>query len=369
MTLTDPLDEGQQALINLVWEVFAKHHEFPKFFYVDHCMRRRDPKQDAITILRSFPAVGTQTPGSRSYRAVGWAGEAWAHPDNDGLVWLTFAGLVHVHDNPLKDAVSSGFLAFLQEMTRAQDAILDSPFTMPDIDVDLYTATKAAGIGQTYVPHIAAMAEREWPGISFFNKGTLSGRLGLLNSADFPSIHHYIAAVTDALTTAPPPVELTISEPRALLRALNFLDLTVELILKHPLIKRPPMDRSSLLALDASDENDFVNGLVVLTEILRDLQVPNGSGSGLARLEAHLARELPAIDQDAVHQAVDQLDQIRIVRNSSVHPKPDARLLAAYQALGLPFPIRNFTAAWDSVRGHTEQALVRLQEEIQAARS
>jgi hypothetical protein len=43
----------------------------------------------------------------------------------------------------------------------------------------------------------------------------------------------------------------SVSIHRVLMR-LNFLDFTSELILGHQLVTRPPMDRSSLLALDAS---------------------------------------------------------------------------------------------------------------------
>jgi hypothetical protein len=163
---------------------------------------------------------------------------------------------------------------------------------------------------------------------------------------------------------------MALSEPRALLRALNFLDVTAELVLGHPLVNRPPMDRSALLAQDAANENDFVNGMAVLTEVLRDLRVPGRTPSfAVGRLGACLARELPTIDQVAVERATELLDQIRIVRNSSIHPKPDTRLLEAHHALGLPFPVQDFTTAWDSVRGHAEQAVLRLQEEIQSART
>ncbi|MFD9566122.1 hypothetical protein [Streptomyces sp. NPDC059994] len=129
------------------------------------------------------------------------------------------------------------------------------------------------------------------------------------------------------------------------------------------------MDRSSLLALDVDDEAAYNSGLVVLTDILRDFKVPGRTpGSGLLRLEEHLADKLPALDRDAVHQAVQLLDQIRVIRNSAVHPKPRPELADAHHTLGLHFPVRDFTAAWDSVRAHAEQAVSNLQEAIQSAR-
>lgn len=362
--LTDPLDEAQQLLVDLVWSTFAEHQEFPKFFYIDHFMRRRG--HDAVTVMNSFPSVGGHLT-TRHYRAIGWWGTD-RNPDNDGQVYLTIAGLHHVKDDPVADSVSRGLLAFMRDMTHAQDAILDSPFTMPDIRVDLRTAMKHADVEQGYVQHIAGIADREWPGIHF-SQNDLNGRLGMLTSAEFHSLADYLAAITIALAPPVPLAELPFTEPRALLRALNFLDVTSELVLGHKLVARPSMDRSSLLALDTGDEAEFQAGLIILTDILRDLQVPGHTpASGLGRLEGHLVGHLPAIDQAAVQQAVELLDQVRVLRNSAVHPKPSPRLHAAHQALGLPFPVRDFTAAWDSVRAHAERALSRLQEEIQASR-
>ncbi|MCQ1582685.1 MULTISPECIES: hypothetical protein [Streptomyces] len=62
------------------------------------------------------------------------------------------------------------------------------------------------------------------------------------------------------------------------------------------------------------------------------------------------------------------LDQIRIIRNSADHPKPRSELAVAHRALGLRFPVRDFTDAWDSVRAHAERAASNLQEAIQPAR-
>jgi hypothetical protein len=366
--LADELDEDQKALVGVVWEVFAQHGEFPKFFFVEHALRTRDRRLDAATILKSFPSVGGV--GIRAYRAVGWGGEGWAHAEQNGDVWLNLAGLLHVHDNPLKDAICRGLLAFMREATRAQDAILTSPFSLPEISVDMTKVTQEEGIGEKYVPYMSVIADREWLAFGSFQKTIGTGRLGFLTSADFNTLDEYVEAVTEALTVPPPPTTMALSEPRALLRALNFLDVTAELVLGHSLVNRPPMDRSALLAQEATNENDFVNGMAVLTEVLRDLRVPGRTPSfAVGRLKAYLARELPTIDQAAVERATELLDQIRIVRNSSIHPKPDTRLLEAHHALGLPFPVQDFTAAWDSVRGHAEQAILRLQEEIQSART
>ncbi|MCG7204154.1 hypothetical protein [Streptomyces arenae] len=362
-SLIDPLDEGQQCLVDIVWSTFAEHGRFPAFFYVEYVMRRNG--HDAAAVLSSFPAVGTLL--TRRYRAVDWWG-AGHSPDRDGPVVLTMAGLYHVHDDPTAKVIRDALLAFMRECSREQEAILASPFTMPPVDLDLDMYVKVAGVPGAYVGHMAEVAKHEWPGVRY-NEGSRSGHLGWLGEVEFATVEDYLVSVSAALSPPEPPAALSYAEPRALLRAINFLDVTSELVLGSRLVARPPMDRSSLLALDVEDEAGFHAGLVVLTEILRDFKVPGSTPpSGLGRLESHLVGLLPTIDRAVVHQAVERLDQIRIVRNSAVHPKPSSRLLTAHQALGLPFPVRDFAAAWDSVRAHAERELSRVQEAVQAAR-
>ncbi|MFC9489722.1 hypothetical protein ACFTZM_27000 [Streptomyces hydrogenans] len=339
--LTDPLDEAQQFMIDLVWSTFAEHGEFPKFFYVKHHMRQRG--HNAVTVLNSFPSVGTVL--THRYRAIQWWGPDH-NPDADGTISLTLAGLHHVRDDHAADVVGRGLLAFMQKIAQAQDAILSSPFKMPDTSVGLSDAVKPIGGAQDYLRHMTVIAEREWPGISF-DRNTQAGRPGVVPDLEFETLSHYLGAVATTLTPPASVDELPFTEPRALLRALNYLDVTYELVLGGRLVSRPPMDRSSLLALDAQDEPAFQAGLVVLTDVLRDLQVPGGTpSSGLGRLPGHLIQRLPTINENVIQQAVALLDQIRVLRNSAVHPKPSPRLLAA----------------------HAERALNRLQEEVQAAR-
>lgn len=362
--LTEPLTQEQQILVDLLWSTFIKHERFPHFFYVNYRMRKHG--YDAVTVLNTFPVVGRDQV-THGYRAVGWWG-ADHNPDRNGPVHLTMAGLYHVRSHPTAALLARGLLTYMQELTRRQEAILDSPFQEPDIDVDLAEIAKQVEGASGHVQLMALIAEHEWPGIRF-HLGSLTGRLGALHDADFDALDPYLAAVTAALAPTPPLQALAFSEPRALVRALNFLDITSELVLGKALVPRPPLDRSSLLALDADDEAGFHAGLVVLTDVLRDLHVPGQAPTqGLLRLENYLTGRLPAIDRTVVGQAVQLLDRIRVIRNSAIHPKSSANLHAAHQALGLPFPVRDFTAAWDSVRAHAERAISILQEAIQAAR-
>ncbi|MFF7545721.1 hypothetical protein ACFZCU_19145 [Streptomyces canus] len=363
-TLTDPLTEEQQLLIDIVWTTFVEHTRFPNFFYVNYLMRQQG--HDAVKVLYSFPVVGNDQV-SHGYGAVGWYRQGYT-PEADGPVYLTMAGLYHLqHDQRARD-LARCLLAYMQHLTRAHEKILDNPFDQPNTTVKLSDVLHEIDGARPLLNDMVAIADHEWPGMRF-NKTILTGHLGALPAVDCDTLDLYLAEVTAHLTPPAPPEALSFTEPRALLRALNFLDVTYELVLGETLVDSPPMDRSSLLALGVDDEAAYNSGLIVLTDILRDLKVPGRSpGPGLLRLEAHLADKLPALDRDTVHQAVQLLDQIRVIRNSAVHPKPRPELTAAHHALGLPFPVRDFTSAWDSVRAHAERATSDLQEAIQAAR-
>ncbi|MGW8358945.1 hypothetical protein [Streptomyces wedmorensis] len=71
------------------------------------------------------------------------------------------AGLYHLqHDQMARDLVC-GLLAYMQQITYKQDEILDSPFTLPDITVNLNDVLKKINGAGPLVDHIATIAERE----------------------------------------------------------------------------------------------------------------------------------------------------------------------------------------------------------------
>ncbi|MEU9783639.1 hypothetical protein AB0H92_22190 [Streptomyces phaeochromogenes] len=362
--LTDPLTEEQRLLLDIAWTTFVEHERFPNFFHVGY--RMRELGHDAAKVLYSFPVIG-QDQVLDGYRAVGWSAQGNT-PRPDGPVYLTMAGLYHLQHDQMARDLARGLLAYMQQMTREQEKILDSPFDLPNIDVNLGDVLKAIDGAGPLLERMAKIADREWPGIRF-NKPVLTGRLGELPTADYDTLDLYLADIAARLSPPAPPEVLPFTEPRALLRALNYLDLTYELVLGKTLVVQPPMDRSCLLALDVDDEAAYNSGLLVLTDILNDFKVPGRQpNSGLLRLEQHLADKLSTLNREAVRQAVQLLDQIRVIRNSAVHPKPRPGLAVAHHALGLSFPVRDFTAAWHSVRAHAELAVRNLQEAIQSAR-
>ncbi|MDH6122922.1 hypothetical protein [Kitasatospora sp. GAS204B] len=369
-SLLDPLDEPQSLLVNTIWRQFEHGKRFPVYSYVGYVMGNAG--HNAAAVLHSFPTVGRHLTAT-GYGAVGWHHQGTRIPP-EAEVWLTVAGLHHVHED-VSVGVTRALLAYMRALTKAQEEILRHPFEVLNLNMNLTEAVQRSGDdgGTFYVPWATAVAEHEWPGLSFSRAAatdTGNGALGYLTAADFHTTDAYLAAVAAALTQPEPLATLPYGEPRALLRAANFLDVTYELVAGASLVERPPMDRSSLLALPVASEADFHAGVTVLAELLGKLKVPGKNPShALGRLEQHLVDTLPAIDRAVVHDAVHTLDQIRLLRNSTIHTKPAPDLLQAHEDLGLTFPINDFATAWDSVRAHAEQAFAILQEAIQAART
>ncbi|MGK4586217.1 hypothetical protein [Kitasatospora sp. HPMI-4] len=341
--------------------------QFPVFAYVEYVMRRKG--HDAAAVLRSFPTVGHHLTAQGS-GAVGWQHQG-TRIVPEAEVWLTLAGLHHVREG-ISVGVARALLAYMRALTKNQERILEHPFEVLNLNMDLADAVHRFGDGTMFLPWAAAVADHEWPGLRFSpapDTDTGNGTLGYLTTADFHTTDDYIAAVAAALTQPEPLDTLPYGEPRALLRTVNFLDVTYELVTGDSLVERPPVDRSSLLALPAATEADFITGVTVLAEILGKLKVPGKNPShALGRIEQHLVAILPAIDQAAVQAVVHTLDQVRLLRNSTIHTRPAPDLLEAHKDLGLTFPINDFAIAWDSVRAHVERAFTALQEAIQAAR-
>jgi hypothetical protein len=368
--LLDPLDKDQEKLLNMVWVAFQlEDGRCPCFSYIDYQMRKLG--LDAQGVLGGMPTIG-KTFYHGGYAPVGYTSSGGI-PADDSLVYLTMAGLFHVRDRAAMPIIGA-VLAYLRHMTRAREAIGESPFEIPDVTVSLRDALKAEGIDEQVLPFAAVIAKHEWPGMRVHGPDHYSatGGLGLLREANFYTVEEYLLAITAATTPQQQATILEYRDPRSLLRAIDHFDVTCELVLKQQLVTKPAMSRSTLLAQQAQSHSDLQSGLSALGEIIRELQVPGKSPNyATGRLLSWLRQELPKLSQAActrIQSAIDTLDAVREIRNSGQHPKPKKQLIAAHDLLGLPFPIHDPQNAWDIIRAEVDSAFETLQEEILAAR-
>jgi hypothetical protein len=368
--LLDPLEEDQKSLIRLVWSRFQEEGaQWPCFNYVDFFMRKQG--LDARSVIGGLPTIGKlQYHGG--YAPAGYLSSGGI-PTANSTVYLTMAGLFHI-PHPAMPIIST-VLAYLRQMTRIQEVIAHHPFDVPDVTVSLREAMMAEGLEEKAIPWAAAIAEHEWPAMQSSrrkNPDDAFGRLSLLGEANFHTIEEYLLAITAVTTPQQATTILDYRDPRVLLRTIDHFDVTCELVLKQPLVVRPSMGRSALLAQDAQSHGDLLSGLSALGEIIGELRVPGRDPNyATGRLLSWLSQELPKLTQAActrIQSAIDLLDAVRDIRNSGQHPKPKKQLIAAHELLGLSFPIQDPQNAWDIIRAQVDVAFETLQEEILAAR-
>jgi hypothetical protein len=361
-TLLDPLDEQQTALVQLVWSQFAGTARFPKYQWVAHMMRLQG--YNAAEAIGSLPSVGIPEVRGR-YSAI-WTTDLGGFYQPGNEVCLTMAGLYHLKE-PGAMQVIGGVLEYARALSTAQDRIADHPFDLPEVHVSLTEAVH--GGNELFAPAVGAVAEHEWPAMQVTKTADdWSGRLALLASAEFTTIEQYLVAVI-AACPAPQPPALGYQDPKALSHAITNFDITCELVLKSPMVKLPPVNRTVWFGLDAGSLSDLQAALSAAGELLAGLQVPGKSPSHpTGRLLSHLTAELPNIDAASVKDAIEVLDAVRDVRNSGVHSKPAPKLIAAHDLLGLPFPLVDPAWSWNVIRANLTQAFTTLQLEILAAR-
>lgn len=363
-SLMDPFDVPQAALRDIVWEVFVSNRSFPVYDYVKYQMEERG--YDLDEVLASLPSIGMLYRGR--YRAVDYE-SGGGLPQPGSLVYLTMAGLYQVRDHRAM-AIIGGVLAYMRALSKKREAIGQYPLQVVNVHASLDEVREPAGIDRNDLPLISAVAEHEWPGMSVSRQGeTISGTLGLVRKADFHAIEQYLLAITAATTPQQAASVPQYRDPNALARAITNFDITCELVLKTRLVKMPALTRTALLGQDAASHSDLQAGVSAIGELLSELQVPGKNPSHpTGRMLAYLIDNLPAIDQSRVQQALDVIDAVREIRNSGVHPKPSAKLLAAHELLGLSFPVREPLDGWNIIRAQMDYAFSLLQEEIYAAR-
>lgn len=368
--LLDRLEEDQEKLLRIVWSIFqGEGARWPLFNYVEFHMRKQG--LDARSVLGGMPTIGKlQYHGG--YAPIGYLSSGGI-PTANSTVYLTMAGLFHIPHEAMPTI--SAVLAYLRHMARAQEVIADKPFDVPDLTVNLLDALRAESLDQKVIPWAAAISEHEWPAMQSSrrtNPDNAFGQLRLLGEANFHTIEQYLLAITAATTPQHATTILEHRDPRALLRAIDHFDVTCELVLKQPLVAKPAMSRSALLAQDAQSHSDLQSGLSTLGEVIGELQVPGKNPNyATGRLLSWLNQELPKLSHAAcsrIQSALAILDAVREIRNSGQHPKPKRQLIAAHDLLGLPFPIQDPQNAWDIIRAQVDLAFEILQEEVLAAR-
>jgi hypothetical protein len=161
-----------------------------------------------------------------------------------------------------------------------------------------------------------------------------------------------------------------IASPLSLPASLGYLDTAWRVVPQHHahLVVMPSPERSASLAFNATSREEYLERISAIGDVLKSLNVPKGGaqrgGHALERLRAYLFAVLALESRPRVTEALDRLDLVRRIRNGGGHAEAEPDALLAYRSLGIVLPIRDWDAAWETVRSRTIEALDALRDEI-----
>jgi hypothetical protein len=186
------------------------------------------------------------------------------------------------------------------------------------------------------------------------------------------TVDEYLGRLEQLIAAARPQntTTLELASPFTLPASLDYLDAVWRLKFGAGLLVPPGIERSARLAFDVGTVEEADSALSALAEVLKTLDVPGVKGLGghpLQRLTPYLGQYLTAEATPHVSQAVEVLDAARRLRASAQHTgaKPDA--IAAYEILGLPYPVVDWPAAWRRIQQAVSYACDIIRQEIHAS--
>jgi len=187
-------------------------------------------------------------------------------------------------------------------------------------------------------------------------------------------VEDYLDRVADWIQpswgTAPPREPLA---PTAIHEALDHLDAVIRLSVETRY--RPGRGVASLgeLALACASRQDFEGRVSALVDALAHIYVPDHDpsrrnvGPTLDALERYLVKKADPAVADVIENAVGDLRAVADVRHAKEHGDAAFRAPKAYVRLGVPWPVMDWPAAWDTVGGAVVAALRVLREELRRA--
>lgn len=370
MDLLAPVDDPQRAVLNMLWSQYQVHGRFPAFGWLEYQLSLSG--HDAGAAIGGMPTIRIPDVHGGTYAAVWTSRPPLA---NETPVHLTVAGLYQqmLQGDGLASTIVGCILAHLRDMADARSVVADRPFDPPAVHGSLRLSLEKDG-QLKMLPLVAPILEREWIAVSLSETSELPysaeanpiSTLRMLRDPRYNTAQEYLSALA-ALSIPDEPTVPTYTDPFSLVRAIGHFDTTTELVFKTPVVTRTPIERTAKLSHDVGSLDELYVGIGAVGELLQELQVDGKKGvPPVLRLLDHLVTRQPNIDRGIVQSAVDVLDAVRVIRNGGLHPKQKPELVQAHMRIGIPFPIRDPAAAWDTMRAQLTVAFDNLQGEIYA---
>lgn len=351
--LREPLGPEQAHLLNVMYGHFASSGRWPVWQYVDLTLDSRW-SLDAADVLASLPSVGERSPMSLDY-GLTWRTDPHLQPRPEALVAVTVAGLSHIRE---AEPLLAAFLTMIRYLVEQQRRLVPSPD-----QVVTATVTRAAiegqiatAINEGLCPYPGDDALRKLRQLlmhePYFNTieppdaraedWTVHVPAVLRSYRDVASIGDYIDLVADqAAPPGPPPVPPSFSA-LDVAYAIDYLDAVWKNQTGCHLFVDLNAASVARLTLECADQEDFNSWMSALADVLGRVVAPGNSAppqrAALEAVRKFLASELEAEAAARISPAIETLIQLRHVRVGAQHSDARHKAVAAFNAVGLPFP-------------------------------
>ena len=362
------VDRPQLTLLELVTEAFLREQRWPVFEYVEGELARLG--LEAEEILASLPRIESGHSPGWTY---GLAVNSLLRRSPESPVILTVVGLSKA---PHASGLVASFLQLLNRMAKSRAATRFSPYAIskPSVTIDRLWEPRPPLLPVTVSALVEILGREPATGDAAAREENgeymVDLRVALLGYRDVNTIEDYVERVVGHLRPVPQPRSIQYSSPYSLPAALDYLSVAWHSIYGNRLVDPPGFERAAKLASPPETADEFDSRTSALAEVLKVLQpgkTPGVDGHALVRTEAFLLEKLPPEAHARVHDAVEVLDSVRVVRVSGQHVSPNADILTALRRLGLTYPIADWAAAWSVLSEEVIASLDAIREEIQAA--
>ena len=363
------LDEDQQHLIDTLWQGFQRAGDWPKYFYLEAMLDKRD--LDAEQVLAGLPVIGGGSPRTAAYGLVRPSYVGPTRPQAGTPVPLTLAGLSYV---PEAAGAVDSFFALLDVMARLRREAVFDPLKETMVQVTSTHLATELGMDEDDLRLLGVITLTE-PATSSQGAAVDGdewarqiGR-GIRHFAGVRSIPEYLERIAAYYTVPEPAPAPRYPSPFELGASLDYLNAVWKLRFgkQRPVLRIFSAERCGKLGLEAATSEEFYARLTALAEIIKDLDVPGTPGVGghpLERVRGFLAAQLSQPNTERISTAIDSLDAIRSLRDSGQHTDAMVKAIERLASLGLAFPITDWSGAWSAISTAAIDAVDALRDEI-----
>jgi hypothetical protein len=373
VTLLDEVSPDAKVLLNILIDARNVADDWPVRQYVEHQLATAG--LDTRAVFDGLPLW------HHTYRAIRILPSKESIPDAPpelgARVAPTVYGLVHCQ-RPFADTLTKAFLTAVAVGYQAQLSSLPDPTKVRPVTLssEALTATigRRLGVGGTLqARHVRQLLSGEpatWSGVNSDPDApdwTWNLWFGSLRDYAVDSGEAYLAVLEQLIGIPRTPDAWTPTDPAALPRALDYLDLVWRACAGQRLFQRPAFARSASLAAPVASEEEFKDRCDAAYDVLSRLTVPTVDDveGRLNHLKIAMEKYLPDFDQrQRATEAVDRLRDVVAVRRSQAHSGASAETMKAAARLGIRLA-GHPTQRWDQVRQVMVQAIYALSDELE----